>query len=218
MAEGLRNLYVYFSPSAATHVRITKHPMYIQTVRSLYENGAVWRSYDEAFRSLRQANNWGWESVCWFLWMNASQSRPAATPSGSPFRSKGKASWGKAKWPSTKTCFAFDRGGMPVMQQPVATHIIVDAMVAPTQRHGVIGSKPTLCPTDISHKQLCGPIVECQFATSRFQEIVCLHKSLLMHFEMSLSATIIILSMGLNTVSELAALFYRHHKIKGSPI
>ncbi|KAI0208143.1 hypothetical protein LSAT2_007193 [Lamellibrachia satsuma] len=35
----------------------------------------------------RQANNWGWESVCWYLWMNASESRPAATPSGAPFRS-----------------------------------------------------------------------------------------------------------------------------------
>ena len=51
----------------------------------------------------------GWESVCWYLWMNASESRPAATPSGAPFRSTGKASWGNAKWPSTKTCFAFDR-------------------------------------------------------------------------------------------------------------
>ena len=84
--------------------------MYVQTIRSLYEKGADWRSYDEAFRSLRQANNWGWESVCWYLWMNASESRPAATSSVTPFRSKGKASWGKAKWPSTKTCFAFDRG------------------------------------------------------------------------------------------------------------
>ena len=84
--------------------------MYIQTVRSLYEKGADWRSYDEAFRSLRQANNWGWESVCWYLWMNASESRPAATPSGAPFRSTGKVSWGNAKWPSTKTCFAYDRG------------------------------------------------------------------------------------------------------------
>ena len=84
--------------------------MYVQTIRSLYEKGADWRSYDEAFRSLRQANNWGWESVCWYLWMNASESRPATTPSVTPFRSKGKASWGKAKWPSTKTCFAFDRG------------------------------------------------------------------------------------------------------------
>ena len=84
--------------------------MHVQTIRSLYEKGADWRSYDEAFRSLRQANNWGWESVCWYLWMNASESRPAATPSVTPFRSKGKASWGKAKWPSTKTCFAFDRG------------------------------------------------------------------------------------------------------------
>ena len=84
--------------------------IYIQTVRSLYEKGADWRSYDEAFRSLRQANNWGWESVCWYLWMNASESRPAATTSGAPFRSTGKASWGNVKWPSTKTCFAFDRG------------------------------------------------------------------------------------------------------------
>ena len=84
--------------------------MYIQTVRSLYEKGSDWRSYDEAFRSLRQANNWGWESVCWYLWMNASESRPAATPSGAPFRSTGKVSWGNAKWPSTKTCFAYDRG------------------------------------------------------------------------------------------------------------
>ena len=84
--------------------------MYIQTVRSLYEKGADWRSYDEAFRSLRQANNWGWESVCWYLWMNASESRPAATPSGAPFRSTGKVNWGNAKWPSTKTCFAYDRG------------------------------------------------------------------------------------------------------------
>ena len=33
------------------------------------------------------ANNWGWESVCWYLWMNASESRPAATQSGAPFRS-----------------------------------------------------------------------------------------------------------------------------------
>ena len=84
--------------------------MYIQTVRSLYEKGADWRSYDEAFRSLRQANNWGWESVCWYLWMNASDSRPAATPSRPPFRNTGKASFGKAKWPSTQTCFAFDWG------------------------------------------------------------------------------------------------------------
>ena len=84
--------------------------MYIQTIRSLYEKGADWRSYDEAFRSLRQDYNWGWESVCWYLWMNASESRPAATPSGAPFRSTGKASWGNAKWPSIKTCFAYDRG------------------------------------------------------------------------------------------------------------
>ena len=84
--------------------------MYIQTVLSLYEKGADWRSYDDAFRSLRQANNWGWESVCWYLWMNASESRPAATPGGTPSRSTGKGSWGKAKVPSTKTCFAFDRG------------------------------------------------------------------------------------------------------------
>ena len=33
--------------------------MYIQTVGSLYEKGADWLSYDEAFRSLRQANNLG---------------------------------------------------------------------------------------------------------------------------------------------------------------
>ena len=71
--------------------------MYIQTVRSLYEKGADWRLYDEAFRSLRHANNWGWESVCWYLWMNASESRPAVTLSGTPSRSTGKASWGKAK-------------------------------------------------------------------------------------------------------------------------
>ena len=94
--------------------------MYVQTIRSLYEKGADWRSYDEAFRSLRQANNWGWESVCWYLWMNASESRPAATPSVTPFRSKGKASWGKARWPSTS----------------------VDAVVASTQRHDAIGNVP----------------------------------------------------------------------------
>ena len=124
--------------------------MYIQTVRSLYEKGADWRSYDEAFQSLRQANNWGWESVCWYLWMNASESRPAATPCGAPFRSTGKTSWGNAKWPSTKTCFAFepnpilpDRHQPPsVKQPPVATHTRVDDVVAPTQRHGAIGNKP----------------------------------------------------------------------------
>ena len=115
--------------------------MYVQTIRSLYEKGADWRSYDEAFRSLRQANNWGWESVCRYLWMNASESRPAATPSVTPFRSKGKASWGKAKWPSTKTCFALDRGRY-VTQSLVVTRTSVDAVVAPTQRHGAIGNAP----------------------------------------------------------------------------
>ena len=76
--------------------------MYIQTIRfSLYEKGADWQSYVEAVRLLCQAHNWGWESVCWYLWMNASEG---------PFGGKGKASWSKVKWPSTKTCFIFDWG------------------------------------------------------------------------------------------------------------
>ena len=104
--------------------------MYIQTVHSLYEKGADWRSYDEAFRSLRQANNWGWESVCWYLWMNASESRPAATPSGGPFRSTGKASWGNPPKPTSHS------------QPPVATHTRVDDVAAPTRWPGAIGNKP----------------------------------------------------------------------------
>lgn len=92
--------------------------MYIETIRNMYERGSDWRSYDEAFRSLRQANNWAWDSVCMRLWMDASMVAPVAAPSGrqvaaangTPFHSKGKASWGTTRWPSNRCCFAFNRG------------------------------------------------------------------------------------------------------------
>ena len=103
-------------------------------------------------------------------------------------------------------------GWRSVTQPPVATHTRVDAVVAPTKRHGAISNNQTQsCPTDISHRQPCGPFVDCQFATSRFQEIVCLPQSLPTHLEISLSATIIILF-------RIFSMAYQHNKIKGSSI
>ena len=77
--------------------------------------------------------------------MNASEGCQDDTPSGAPFRIKDKASWVKAKWPSTKTCFAFDQGKV-YNTETVVTHTGVDAVVAPTYQQDVIGSnpKPTL--------------------------------------------------------------------------
>jgi len=78
--------------------------MYIQTIRSLYKKGADWRSYDEAFRSMRLKNDWAWDSVCWPLWMDATHGPQAAAPTGSSFRSKAELRR------QARPCFAFNRG------------------------------------------------------------------------------------------------------------
>ena len=127
---------------------------------------------------------------------------------GPPFVARHKASWGNAKWPSTKTCFAFDRGEACNAATCRYTHTRVDAVVAPTQRHSAIVNKPNPILPDRQH---CGPFVDCQFATSRFQEIACLPQSLPTHLEISLSATIMILF-------RIFSLAYQHNNIKGSPI
>ncbi len=80
--------------------------MYIQTVRNLSQRGADWRSYDEAFRSLRMANNWAWDEVCWPLWMDAAEGRRVASNNASPFQGKGKSSSGVPKF----ICYNFNRG------------------------------------------------------------------------------------------------------------
>ena len=80
--------------------------MYIQTVRNLAQRGADWRSYDEAFRSLRMANNWAWDEVCWPLWMDASEGRRVASNNASPFQGKGKLGSGVQKF----ICYPFNKG------------------------------------------------------------------------------------------------------------
>ena len=111
--------------------------MYIQTIRSLYEKGADWRSYDEAFRSLRQDYNWGWESVFWYRWMNASESRPVGPPFVARVRPAGVMLSGHPPKPASHTIV-----GRSVTQPPVATHTRVDAAAAPIQRYSAIGTKP----------------------------------------------------------------------------
>ena len=88
--------------------RPDEHAMltYIQTVRNLSQRGADWRSYDEAFRSLRMANNWAWDEVCWPLWMDAAEGRRVASNNASPFQGKGKLSSGVPKF----ICYSFNRG------------------------------------------------------------------------------------------------------------
>ena len=48
---------------------------YMQTVRNLSDRAGDWQAYDEAFRSMRVVNSWGWDSVHWELWMNAAQTQ-----------------------------------------------------------------------------------------------------------------------------------------------
>ena len=80
--------------------------MYMQKVRNLSQWGADWRSYDEAFRSLRMANNWAWDEVCWPLWMDASEGHRVASNNASPFQGKGKLGSGVPKF----ICYSFNRG------------------------------------------------------------------------------------------------------------
>ena len=83
----------------------TKMLKYIEVIRGLAEQGGNWRSYDEAFRSLRVSRGWNWDSVNWELWFKASQ--PPVTrrqPGASPFPVKGRT--GGPPGP----CFAFNRG------------------------------------------------------------------------------------------------------------
>ena len=83
---------------------------YMQTVRNLSDRAGDWLAYDEAFRSMRVVNSWGWDSVHWELWMNAAQSQNSlyarSTSANSPFHGK------ERMRPPTreKLCFAFNRG------------------------------------------------------------------------------------------------------------
>ena len=117
----------------------------------------------------------------------------------------------KRKWPSTKTCFVFDRGGEVCNAATCRyTHTCrrcggpYSAAWCYRQQTQPNPARPTSATGNPAAQ------LDCQFATSRFQEIVCLPQSLLTHSDMSLSVTIIILlrifSMAFNTVSELAAL------------
>ena len=103
--------------------------MYIQTVRNLSQRGADWRSYDEAFRSLRMANNWAWDEVCWSLWMDASEGRRVASNNASPFQGSVQVCQNSSAIPST--------GGKNAMKLPVATATAAKCVVEPMQQYGV---------------------------------------------------------------------------------
>ena len=86
---------------------------YVQTVRNLSERGGDWQAYDEAFRSMRVINGWGWDWVHWELWMNAAQSSHSshslhskAGYANSPFHGKERT----RPSPQEKLCFGFNRG------------------------------------------------------------------------------------------------------------
>ena len=88
------------------HSHVHAMLMYIKTVRNLSQRDAAWRSYDEAFRSLRMANNWAWDEVRWPLWMDASEGRRVASNNASPFQGKGNLVSGVPKC----ICYSFNRG------------------------------------------------------------------------------------------------------------
>ena len=79
---------------------------YAKIIRGLADAGGDWRSYDEAFRSLRYLRGWSWGSINWEMWMTASQfiRRPASVP---PFSGKGG-----IRSMERGPCFAFNRGEM----------------------------------------------------------------------------------------------------------
>ena len=52
---------------------------YMQVVRDLADNGGDWLSYDEAFRTMREAMGWDWAFVPNELWNKAS--RPSSRKS-----------------------------------------------------------------------------------------------------------------------------------------
>ena len=83
---------------------------YMQTARNLSDRAGDWQAYDEAFRSMRLVNSWGWDSVHWELWMNAAPSQnylyARLSFANYPFHSN------SIMRPPTreKLCFAFNRG------------------------------------------------------------------------------------------------------------
>ncbi|RLJ22837.1 hypothetical protein DJ031_00180 [bacterium endosymbiont of Escarpia laminata] len=81
---------------------------YMEIVRGLAEEGGNWRSYDEAFRTMRHRWGWAWDSISWELWMKASQSQTGRRLStGPPFHGQGR-----ARPQASSPCFAFNKGEM----------------------------------------------------------------------------------------------------------
>ena len=130
----------------------TKMLKYIEVIRGLAEQGGNWRSYGEAFRSLRVSRGWNWDSVNWELWFKASQ--PPVTrrqPGASPFPVKGRTG-GPLALASPLT------GGSIVQETPVP--LPIDARHAEPTTRPSVASKPShsLVAPVVSQAVQCMPV------------------------------------------------------------
>ena len=99
------SVYLLLPANVPLAVKMLK---YAEIIRGLAEEGGDWRSYDEAFRSLRFLRGWAWDSIKWELWLRASQSVRrvgSPIPTGTPFPDKGR-----ARSSYVGSCFSYNRG------------------------------------------------------------------------------------------------------------
>ena len=100
------SVYLLLPANVPLAVKMLK---YEEIIRGLAEEGGDWRTYDEAFRSLRFLRGWAWDSINWELWLKASQSvrRVVGSPVqlGTPFPGKGR-----ARSSYVGPCFSYNRG------------------------------------------------------------------------------------------------------------
>ena len=99
------SVYLLLPANVPLAVKMLK---YAEIIRGLAEEGGDWRSYDEAFRSLRFLRGWAWDSIKWELWLRASQSVRrvgSPIPTGTPFPDKGR-----ARSSYVGPCFSYNRG------------------------------------------------------------------------------------------------------------
>ena len=100
------SVYLLLPANVPLAVKMLK---YAEIIRGLAEEGGDWRTYDEAFRSLRFLRGWAWDSINWELWLKASQSvrRVVGSPVqlGTPFPGKGR-----ARSSYVGPCFSYNRG------------------------------------------------------------------------------------------------------------
>ena len=114
-AQWANGFQVYMSIYLSQPLRAPEAPAllkYQQTIQNLAERGGGWRSYDEAFRTMRNLHGWQWDSIHWELWMRAVQPMPPQSHTNAirpAFLNKDRSVQAFTRRATPPICFAFNK-------------------------------------------------------------------------------------------------------------